>query len=89
MASTDEPKANDAAQRASARGMQSAPEREPAPETVRYSVEDLRESAPMLLSCSRHAFDGALAALGNAAKKSYTRDDAARIVKAFLEREIT
>lgn len=88
MAANDETKAKADAERPSARP-QSPPEREPEPETVRYSVDDLRESAPMLLGCSRHAFDGALATLGNARKKGYTLDEAKRIVEAFMEREIT
>lgn len=70
-----------AQEKAAARGTQSNPTAEP--ETVRFSIEDLRENPRLLGSgISRHAVAGALA---GSSKKTFTLDEAAKAVERFLK----
>lgn len=70
-----------AAERAAARGTQSNPDAEP--EEVRYTVEQLEEATPQLLGVSRPTLAGAL---HGSSKKTYTLDEAKKLIDTFLKR---
>jgi hypothetical protein len=83
MAEGDQARPDRAQERAASRGSQSSPDS--APEEVRYTADDLAESAPQLLGVSRHALAGALY---GSKKKTYTLDEAKSLVNKFLKREV-
>lgn len=81
MAAEDKATVDRAAERASQRGSQSNPEN--VPEVVRYDRDELKENAGSLLRVSPHAVEGALA---GSSKKTFTLDEAKKLVDAFLKR---
>lgn len=78
MGDDTEPKTEPAAEKAPARGSS-------AKESARYSVDDLRENPRLLgTGISRHALAGALA---GQTKKTFTIDEASKLVDRFLKAE--
>jgi hypothetical protein len=70
------------AEKAAARGTQSNPEN--VPEEIRYSYDELFEGARGLLKVSRYAVAGAL---GGLSQKTFTLEEASKLVNTALKRE--